>query len=280
MSWDFFTFGGGHFWEDVFFYQKWRIQRNVESKTYRLLDNWDIRRCEGSFEECKKAFLHFIEVYELARQKGHMIIMIHGLGESKNVFKPLWRRATQDGYMAAAINYPSTQKRIETHARQFDVLLNNLEDVQKVSFVTVGSGGLILRTLFNMNSPWRKHLEIGRIVEINPCYHGSRLISFLSKSKLMRFILGPMSEELSQEKVKAIPIFPKTVEVGLILSNSPIERLAETLTGQKNIINSVQDELELSGGKEAIIVHNNKYNLLDNTQIKEATMRFLNQGKF
>ena len=113
MKSDFFTFGGGHAWEDVFFYQKWRIQRNYTSKKCRLLDNWDIRRHEGTFEECRKAFIKYIEAYELARQKGHMVIMIPGLGESKNVFKPLWREVLKDRFMVAAVNYPSTQKRIE-----------------------------------------------------------------------------------------------------------------------------------------------------------------------
>ena len=106
MKSDFFTFGGGHAWEDVFFYQKWRIQRNYTSKKCRLLDNWDIRRHEGTFEECRKAFIKYIEAYELARQKGHMVIMIPGLGESKNVFKPLWREVLKDRFMVAAVNYP------------------------------------------------------------------------------------------------------------------------------------------------------------------------------
>ena len=56
----FYTMGGGHFWEDVFFYQKWRIQRNYISKKCRLLDNWDISRFEGSFEECRKSFIQYI----------------------------------------------------------------------------------------------------------------------------------------------------------------------------------------------------------------------------
>ena len=68
MGFDFFTFGGGQFWEDVFYYQKWRIQRNYESKQYRLLDSWDIKRHKGSFEDCRKAFLKLIEAYELPRR--------------------------------------------------------------------------------------------------------------------------------------------------------------------------------------------------------------------
>ena len=162
MRFDFFTLGGSQFWEDVFFYQKWRIQRNYKTKQYRLLDNWDIRRAEGRFENCRRAFLKYIEVFQLSRQKGHMVIMLHGLGESKNIFKPLWREALKNGYMAAAINYPSTRKRIDGHIRQLDFFMNHLEDVQEVSFVTNGIGGVILRKLLSFDSPWGHKKKINR----------------------------------------------------------------------------------------------------------------------
>ena len=123
MQINFFSFGGGQFWADVFFYQKWRIQRNCISKSYRLLDPWDIVRYKGSFESCRKAFVEFIDIYELPRQKGSMIIMLHGFGQTKNVFKPLWRKALERGFMAAAINYPSMQAASESHIKQLMFLL-------------------------------------------------------------------------------------------------------------------------------------------------------------
>ena len=60
MSFDFFTFGGNRNWGDIFFYQKWRIQRNINAKEYRLLDPWDISRKDGSFEECRKKFVDYV----------------------------------------------------------------------------------------------------------------------------------------------------------------------------------------------------------------------------
>ena len=94
MRFSFFTLGGSQFWEDIFYYQKWRIQRNFETKRCRLLDNWDILRHSGSYESCKKAFVKYVEIYELTKQRGHLVLMIHGLFDSKNIFKPLWRKIT------------------------------------------------------------------------------------------------------------------------------------------------------------------------------------------
>ena len=227
----FYTFGGGHFWEDVFFYQKWRIQRNYVTKKCRLLDNWDISRFEGSFEECRQAFIKFIEAFELPRQKGHMIIMLPGLGESKNIFKPLWRAALKDGFMAAAVNYPSTQKEIDGHVRQLDFFLNHLEDVEQVSFVTHGVGSIILKRLFMLDTPWRQKLKMGRIVEVGPQNHGSRLLKKLSKSKLFGFILGPMAAEMDPSYIEKIPPLPQGIESGIVLCESPFVRFAEKLTG-------------------------------------------------
>ena len=151
MKFNFFTCGGGQFWEDVFFYQKWRIQRHYKTQEFRLLDPWDIRRYEGSFGECRQAFVTYISMYQLARQKGHMIVMLHGLGETKNIFKPLWREALKRGYLAAAINYPSTRKSLESHVKQLNFFLNHLEDVQEISFITNGMGGLLLKKLLEQD---------------------------------------------------------------------------------------------------------------------------------
>lgn len=280
MKSDFFTFGGGHAWEDVFFYQKWRIQRNYTSKKCRLLDNWDIRRHEGTFEECRKAFIKYIEAYELARQKGHMVIMIPGLGESKNVFKPLWREVLKDRFMVAAINYPSTQKRIEGHVRQLDFFLNHLEDVNKVSFVTSGIGGIVLKALFSLESPWRKRLKIGRIVEVAPKNHGSKLLVRLSKNKLLGFILGPMAAEMGQLRIEVIPPYPREIETGIILSESAVERAMEALTGTKGHKTSVTEEKKFTGAKAVIKINNLHWNIFNNPKVVEKVVNFLKNGTF
>lgn len=279
MKFDFFTFGGGQFWADVFFYQKWRIQRNCRNKKYRLLDNWDIRRHEGSFEECRQEFVRAIEVYEISRQKGHMVIMLHGMGENKNIFKPLWRKTLEFGYMAAAINYPSTRKDMASQIRQLDFLMNNLEDVNEVSFVTKGIGGVILRKLLSGNAPWLEKIKIKRIVQINPPNRGSKWLEMLSKSKLMRWLLGPMLEEMSPDNVKKIPNFRKNIPVGIIYADSPFRMWAGLLpSGMKQNIPN-KGECELDGVKEVAIVKNDNVNLLKNRKVVSYTTNFLIHGK-
>lgn len=280
MLFDFFTLGGSQFWEDVFFYQKWRIQRNCNSKTYRLLDNWDIKRHEGSFEDCRLAFVKYIEIYELSRQKGHMVIMLHGLGDSKNIFKPLWRKAIEAGYMAAAINYPSTRKNLDSQVRQLEFLLNHLEDVQEVSFVTKGVGGIVLRKLMSLESPWQQSIKISRIVEVSPPNQGSAFLTKLGEYKLFRFILGPMLKELSKNDVNKIPDFSKNIEVGIISRKSAMLGFGHLLP--KSFKNSLpsSSEVKLINAKETINIKGSEINPFKNPRIVNACVNFLKKGNF
>ena len=280
MSNDFYTLGGGHFWEDIFFYQKWRIQRNCISKKCRLLDNWDIRRFEGNFEECRQAFLKYIEVYEIARQKGHMIIMLHGWGDSKNIFKPLWRAALKENYLAAAVNFPSTQKDIDGHVRQLDFFLNHLEDVAQVSFVTKGVSSLLMRRLFSLKTPWQEKLKIGRIVEIAPLNHGSFMLEKMSRSKILDFVIGPMGREMNPHKVNKLPPLPKEIESGIIVSESWMMKLGEVLTNARMEETTLEEEKRTANAKEVVRIDSHRPNIISDQRVIDATMNFLTTGLF
>ncbi len=261
MQINFFSFGGGQFWADVFFYQKWRIQRNCVSKSYRLLDPWDIVRYKGSFESCRKAFVEFVDIYELPRQKGSMIVMLHGFGQTKNVFKSLWRKALDRGFLAAAVNYPSMQMNSESHTRQLVFFLNNLEDVNEVCFVTYGSGSIVLRKLLNISAPWQKKLKIGRIVQIAPREKSSWWIDWLAKSRITKWICGPMLEELDDNGIDKIPEIPSNFECGKIYVNQ-------------------NNKEEITNNKHIIEIKNGLGSPLKNRNIINATINFIYKGNF
>jgi len=277
---DFYTMGGSQFWEDVFFYQKWRIQRNCVSKKCRLLDNWDIRRHEGTFEECRKAFVKYISAYEISRQKGHMVIMLHGLGDSKNIFKPLWREVLKKKLLVAAINYPSMQKGLDGHVRQLNFFLNHLEDVQEISFVTQGIGSLLLRKLLNLDTEWKQKLKINRIVEVAPMNHGSKLLEKLGKNKILSFIFGPVLQDVAPKKAEALPRLPKDIETGIILSPSLGTRVTEFFTRTSMPKITPESEKKSSGAKEVIQLNVSSPNVFKNKTLVEKVVNFLVNGRF
>ncbi len=276
----FFTLGGSQFWEDVFFYQKWRIQRNHKTKEFRLLDPWDIRRYEGGFEECRQAFVRYISLYQLPRQKGHMIIMIHGFGDSKNVFKPMWRAALQQNYLAAAVNYPSTQKNLNSFVKQFNFFLNHLEDVQEVSFISLGIGGIVLRKLLASKEPWTQKLKINRAVQVCPPNQGSVLLTKLASFKFLRKIMGPACDDFSPKNVSGWDKLRLKTEIGVIYTQRPEKGILLFLPQSWHKYFYIADVVKFKGAKELLYVKNFHLNPFNSRNIVDACLRFLRQGKF
>lgn len=280
MKFNFFTCGGSQFWEDVFFYQKWRIQRHYKTKEFRLLDSWDIRRYEGGFEECRQAFVRYISIYQLARQKGHMIVMIHGLGDSKNIFKPMWRAALKENFLAAAVNYPSTRKKIDSFVKQFNFFMNHLEDVSEVSFISLGVGGIVLRKLLASKEPWLKKIKINRAVQVCPPNQGSPLLTKLVRYKIFRKILGPVIAEMRPEDARDWDKLKLNTEIGVIYTHKKNKGLIRFLPDSWRKYFCTEDTACFDKAKECIFISSYYLNPFKNQRIVDACLHFLKRGYF
>ena len=277
---EFFTLGGSQRWEDVFFYQKWRIQRNYKTKEYRLLDNWDIRRETGSFDECYKTFLNMIEIYQLSRQRGHMVIMLHGIAQSKNIFKPLWREVTKYGFMVAALNYPSTYKKIDSHIRQLDFFLNHLEDVKEISFVTYGSGALVLRKLLYFDADWKRKIKLKKIIEINPPSKGSNFWENLSKYKWAKKLFGPIIGDLTPRGAQKIPEYDNKLKVGIIYATTWWIKLCEYLPLRIRKFLPFYEEYGHGNIKDIIKISSKTFSILSGPDVASKCIKYLKRGEF
>lgn len=280
MKFDFFTFGGSQFWEDVFYYQKWRIQRNCNSKTYRLLDNWDIKRAAGNFEDCRKAFVKYIEVYEIPRQSGELVILLHSLGETKSVFRKLWKTLTENGYNVAAINYPSTRKPMKYHIRQLEFFLTHCEDINKVSFITKGAGCLLLRKLLSETYGWQENFKINKVINVNPVNRGSDLFELLSRFAPFNFLFGPMLKESTPQQAQSVSRLPADVQCGLIFCQTWRSRFFNPLVEKFKSLPLKTEVLESSFADNNIEIKNTYYNVFNNPDVTAACLSFLKNGKF
>lgn len=280
MKFNFFTMGGSQFWEDVFFYQKWRIQRHYKSKKYRLLDNWDIQRASGTFEECRKAFVKFIEVYEIPRQSGNLVILLHGLGETKSIFRPLWKAFIDKGYNVAAINYPSTRKPMRYHIRQLEFFLTHCEDIHNVSFITKGEGCLLLRMLLSGTYGWQDNFKIDKVININPINSGSDLFEILSRYKIFNYIFGPMLKEGSPRQAQSISKLPAETNLGLIFCETWINKLTAPIVERFKSLPLKSDVPESSFSKKQLRIKNNKLKIFNNEELLNACIEFVEKGNF
>lgn len=280
MKFDFFTLGGSQFWEDVFFYQKWRIQRNCHSKAYRLLDNWDIKRASGSFEECRKAFVKLIEAYEIPRQSGELVILLHGLGETKSIFRNLWKELTAQGYNVAAINYPSTRKSMKYHIRQLEFFLTHCEDVSKVSFITKGEGCLLLRMLLSNTYGWQDKFKLNKVININPINRGSDMFEILSRFSLFNYIFGPMLKEGTPKAAQSISRLPAEIRLGLIFCDTWKDKFTRPIVERFKSLPLRADMKETDFSSQMKHIPNTYYNIFNNPEVSNACLQFLESGKF
>ena len=209
-----------------------------------------------------------------------MVIMLPGLGESKNIFKPLWRAVIKKGMMAAAINYPSTQKKRDRHVRQLDFFLNHLEDVKEISFVTHGIGSVLLKRLFMLDSPWRHKLKINYAVEVAPQNHGNKLLKFLSRYKFFSFIFGPMASEMGQRRIEKLPPLPKDVPTGIILCESKTRKLLEKILKKEMPRLSKDEEQKFEKAADVIEIESCRLNAFKDERIVNAIVKFLKKGSF
>ena len=281
MAFTFFTLGGRQFWEDIYVYQKWRIQRNCITKHYRLLDNWDIRRAGGSFEQCSRALTRCAEIFQLTPPKTKAVVLLHELAGNKNQFNQMVKMAESAGFSAIAVNYPSTRKELRAHVRQLELLLNSLEYVKEVSFITAGIGGLLVRLLLAADSQWKKKIKTGRIVQIDPPNRGFRLWERLSDSKIAALFLGPSIKSCDSHKVVKIPRFPDTTEFGIINTHNRIaDMLKDSLPDRWRIFFPQIGDSFLPGAKDMIDIKTWKTNPAADDKTILACKNFLLNGKF
>ena len=281
MSFAFFTLGGLQLWEDVFYYQKWRIQRNCITNKYRLLDAWDIRRRNGTYEQCREAFEYFNDVYQLSRQKGHLVVMIHGLAGTKNRFSGMINEMRSAGLNTMALNYPSTRKNIKATVKQIDLFLNNLEDINEISFITHGVGGIIIRELLNIESLWQFRIKLNRVIQINPPNRECRFWETIGKYSIFRWIFGPTLKEYDSKSLVKIPGFPKKLEFGILCTHNPIfDKIISIMPKSWQKIVPKKDDAFLTGVKDAINIKIWKTNSCASKKALSACISFIKRGDF
>jgi pimeloyl-ACP methyl ester carboxylesterase len=205
LNFDMPTLGGLQFWADEFLYAEWRIQRNVYTGHWRLLDPDDVRRAWGNFSQCRSAFRKMRQQKHLRPESTHLVMLIHGLGRSRHSFGDLAGRLRGAGYDAAGINYPSFYQSIEETAEQVERVLDRLDGTETISFVTHSLGGLVLRATLARNGAWRERIAVHRAVLVAPPNQGSAVAGLLSDLPPYHWLTGDVGGELTHELVAELP---------------------------------------------------------------------------
>ena len=272
------TLGGKQIWADIFIRGGWRIQRNVYSRHCRLLDRNNIRRAWGSYDQCRESFDRIQRRKPVAAQSRHVVMLVHGLGRSSGAFSLLEDTLRRNGYETANVNYPSTRLGISAHADNLERIIQSLDGVATLSFVTHSLGALVVRDLLSRKDGWQGRIAVHRLVMIAPPNKGSQIADRLKSLPAYRWLTGESGQGLTTEAAARLPV--PTVDFGIIAGGrGNAHGFNPLLPGDNDGLVTVA-ETALDGARDFLLVRTTHGLVDDHPQTIEATMSFLRDGTF
>ena len=153
------------------------------------------------------------------------ILLIHGLARRAKALKKMRNTFAHNGYLAIALDYPSTEYSIEQLSQP--VLTTGIDACQnngatRIHLVTHSMGGIIARHYLKYNDiP-----NFGRLIMLAPPNQGSELVDFYSTLPGFKKLLGPAVVQLGTDKERSLPLklgpvmVDTAVVAGSVSSNS------------------------------------------------------------
>lgn len=278
------TLGGRQFWADVCYFHDWRIQQCVFTNHYRLLDGGNFRHAWGTLEQCQARLREIRREQNLPRMSGEAVILIHGIARSSRAMQPLRDSLDRDanalndgGLRTFGFDYPSTRIGIEQSAEYLHRVVESLEGVTRIHFVTHSMGGLVVRAyLAKHNDP-----RLGRLVMIATPNQGAELATMLKSNLLFKLVLGPSGQQLPADPdgfVSKLPVPP--IEFGIIAGGRGDERGYNPLLDGDDDGTITVACTKLDGATDHVVVDRLHTFIIRAPETCEYTARFLKEGRF
>ncbi len=199
------TWGGSQFWGDVHFFRGWKIQQNIYTRHYRLLDPQNYRFESGTLAACLETLEQIKQQQELSPMSGTAVVLVHGITRSTRYFSRLKTALKRDGCTFVNFEYPSTRVNIETSADYLRQTIASLTGVDTIHFVVHSMGGIVVRTLLKTVTDPR----ISRLVMLGVPNTGAQFADRLKQLGLFKLIYGPAGQQLVTDMdgyIAALPI--------------------------------------------------------------------------
>ncbi len=274
------TLGGRLFWGDVQFFQGWKIQQNVLTKHYRLLNSLDQRQESGTLEECQKKLQELKQTEQLKPMQGKAVILIHGIIRSSKSFEKMKMACQKTGRLVVPFDYPSTQCTIPENAKYLEQVINSLEGINEIDLVVHSMGGLVVRSWLAQQK--KVDPRIKRMVMLGVPNRGANMADRFRSNLLFKVIFGPAGQQLVTEAnsdfIADLPTPP--FSFGVLAGGR------NTLKGYNPLIHGDDDgtvgvnSTRLPGATDFILIPVLHSFMMSDTAAIEHTLRFLETGKF
>jgi pimeloyl-ACP methyl ester carboxylesterase len=279
------TAGGTQLWTDHLYRGEFRIQQNVLTGHWRLLDGNDVRRTWGTRADCEQALDDLQPKTALEKTPGespkHVIVLLHGLMRTRHSMKPLEKKLIAEGYPdVIRFSYASSRSSIADHAAALRQVLENLPDETQFSFVGHSMGNIVVRHLISdLQRDKDPHGVLDRcrsMVMLGPPNQGAAIARRLAATGLYGILTGKGGLELGPDWEKfvqnlATPPFPFAIIAGDVSQNGIENPL---LDGSGDLVVSLE-EAKLEGAETFETVPVLHSFLMNDETANERTVKFI-----
>jgi hypothetical protein len=284
------TLGGEQVWSDELVFRGWRIQQNVVTGHYRLLDAKDVRQAWGSWDQCRAAFDRAREREGLKPLEGKVVVTLHGLGRSRDHMEGISRYLEEQGdFTCVDVTYASTRRTLDEHAQSLARVLEHLSGAEEIHFVCHSLGNLVVRRYLgeaDSDEPrWKPDPRIQRMVMLGPPNNGAQLAGLIARivqeAQWAQWLAGPSATALALEwdearKLLATPPFP----FGIVAGGCGDDRgLNPWLKGDDDMVVCVE-ETRLPGAADFRLVNCRHGALMSDATVRKCVLTFLQHGYF
>ena len=279
-NWTLPTTGGMQFWTDVQHFHGYRIQRNVYTGHYRLLDVDDVRQAWGTGQQCQQQLQTIATQKGLSPMRGKIVLVLHGLGRTRQSMEPLAEYIRRNSDMHVLnISYASTRLPLEEHAAALATIIERLPEAEEFYFVAHSMGNIVVRRWLSnqMTDP-----RCRRMVMLGPPNQGSAMARYFQDNSVFKLVTGDSGQQLSKNwetvvSELATPPFEFGVIAGALDQKSWLQNPLLDGTGDLFVL---VDETKLAGATDF-----QERPLLHGTMMSEPTvlpmvLRFLQEGYF
>lgn len=272
------TLGGREFWGDIAHFHGWRIQHNVLSKHYRLIDGDDVRHAWGTREQCQAKLDEIKREQKLPKMSGEGVLLVHGITRSSKsmaAYRPPLEKA---GYRVFPFDYPSTRVDLDTAADYLHQVIESLNGIERLHIVAHSMGGVVTRTYRAKHHDER----LTRLVLVGSPQKGAELADLMrGKANLVfKTIFGPAGQQLVTDSDGFLKKLPTPdLDFAVIAGGLAPNGFNPLIPGDDDGIVSLEST-RLPGAVDFLYVESLHLALNRNESAHAATVRFLQTGKF
>lgn len=270
------TLGGRQLWGDLIFLQGYRLQHNVLTNRYRLLDPSDIRIENGLESDCLKKLERIQQDQQLKAETGRVTLMIHGMGRSSKCFSALARSLNAAGVRTIGFDYPSTRVSIQESVAYLQSVLDHLPEVERIDVVCHSMGGLLLRSLLSTSCESR----FLRAVFLGTPHHGAEVADYLKSNPLFKMVAGPAGQQLVTDPASGMNHMPiPEFEFATIAGGRGASRGFNPLLPGDNDLTVTVESAQLEGASDSLrlpVIHSL---LMTDKRSISAVVQFLETGQ-